>query len=488
MADPRPPQIENVGAPTPPVKKGGSVGGVSFVPKESVPEIQEKDPTRDEVRRGLEHAGIATEYAPSERVEEGSSKSGESTTLRQLRTYSDDVATILKKTGGSKIAIQTAQREREEERRREKKQQEEEEARELQREQKLRMQEEALRREQARREQEKIIQKEHGQPVAREEEKQKEREVLKKREKAPAQDGLEQRKQQIEAEQKIREEQERIRSEQIKIRNARETRREDSYAQPATVLDEEKRHKRIGAIAMSVVLLLLGSGALFGAYTFFFTEEKVPQELSIDTIILAEKSVDIDITNLAQSDVQARLTQTRDTASIPRNTIAHFRVLRKIATEKEGVIVEQELTAPSLLEAIAPRIPEALARSFEDSFMLGRYASNQGGMFLILKPTFYENAFAGMLTWEKDMRDDLSPLFGARNNNQQQNGTSTSPLLNSHFTDKVIENKDTRIVVDSQGEIVLLYSFVDRNTLIITSSKEAFLEVFTRLSAKRISR
>src|SRR3989344_586061 len=102
MADPRPPQIENVGAPTPPVKKGGSVGGVSFVQKESVPEIQEKDPTRDEVRRGLEHAGIATEYAPSERGEEGSSKSGESTTLRQWRTYSDDVATILKKNGGSK--------------------------------------------------------------------------------------------------------------------------------------------------------------------------------------------------------------------------------------------------------------------------------------------------------------------------------------------------------------------------------------------------
>ena len=481
MADIRPPQTQRLGA-TAPAPKEENVGGVSFVQKEAP--VQEKDPTRDKVQRGLKHAGIATEYKQEEVPKK--QPTGSMTILKQLRTYSDDVATILKKAGGSKVSIQMAEKKRNDERVRNEKKREAEEQEELKREEELRIQREVLQQ----REEERMRKAEELQSVPQKGE----------QETTPAQPQhttlytpppppFKKNEAQIAAEQKIRMEQERIRSEQTKIRNAREFRREERSLKPVEVAGGQKRHQRIGAVAVSIIFLLLGSGIFFGAYTLFFTEEKIPLTLSINTLVLAEKSIPIDVSNLSASDIKARLTQLRDTTEVPPKTIAHLKVFQKHGTGEEGEFTEQELTVESLFNVLAPNAKEALTRSFDTAYMLGLYKTDHNDVFLILKPTFYENAFAGMLTWEKYMHGDLSPFFGiaSKNTDSEHVGTSTTVRKNS-FEDSVIENKDTRIMVDQNGNITLLYSFVDRNTLIIANSREVFLEIFKRLSAKRISR
>ena len=43
--------------------------------------------------------------------------------------------------------------------------------------------------------------------------------------------------------------------------------------------------------------------------------------------------------------------------------------------------------------------------------MIGVYSWNGNQPFIILKTDSYENAFAGMLSWEKNIAGDLSALF-----------------------------------------------------------------------------
>ena len=89
-----------------------------------------------------------------------------------------------------------------------------------------------------------------------------------------------------------------------------------------------------------------------------------------------------------------------------------------------------------------------------------------------------------MLAWELHMNEDLSPLFGE----VLEKTTSTSTPLREPFVfeDSIIKNKEVRVLKDTKGTIRLLYSFIDRETLVITTNESTFSEVLTRLTSQRI--
>ena len=100
--------------------------------------------------------------------------------------------------------------------------------------------------------------------------------------------------------------------------------------------------------------------------------------------------------------------------------------------------------------------------------------------FLIIKLASFENAFAGMLMWEKSLSQDIGPLF------------ATAEFLRSVppetvFTDITDRNKDIRILALG-GQPILLYSFLDNNTLIITDSMETLRTLIDRLTQEKLSR
>ena len=100
--------------------------------------------------------------------------------------------------------------------------------------------------------------------------------------------------------------------------------------------------------------------------------------------------------------------------------------------------------------------------------------------FLIIKLSSFENAFAGMLAWEKTLSQDIGPLF------------ATSELLrnlpiDSVFTDIVDKNKDIRILMFND-QTVLLYSFFDNNKLIITDNIDTLRILVDRLIQEKLSR
>lgn len=90
--------------------------------------------------------------------------------------------------------------------------------------------------------------------------------------------------------------------------------------------------------------------------------------------------------------------------------------------------------------------------------------------FIILTNNFFQNAFAGMLSWESTMPADLSAIFGI----------TPAEWSSGAFHDKLIKNKNVREFTDSSGNVLFLYSFIDNNTLVIAQNEAALGEIITR--------
>lgn len=158
----------------------------------------------------------------------------------------------------------------------------------------------------------------------------------------------------------------------------------------------------------------------------------------------------------------------------------------------------RQLTASELLGILAPNIPPALIRVLEGTYVVGVHSFDENQAFMLLRVDSYETAYAGMLAWEQTMRPDLLPFFN-RNPSPQvvsappapvatSTGTSTAPVappifINSSFVDKVVENRDVRLIQNSAGDILLLWTFLGRNTILVTTNEYTMREVLSRLKS-----
>lgn len=238
--------------------------------------------------------------------------------------------------------------------------------------------------------------------------------------------------------------------------------------------DSGRRKEFLMLLIGSAFLLLLGGAGVWYGYNEFL-------ERSAPPIIIAPESRFIPI----QSETTVNTgTTTRDTLLVRldqgwsgtgANELKHL-VLRK----GEGELAPLT-TASEFLATLETEAPGSLVRSLEPAFMFGALGESR---FIIFKLSSFENAFAGMLSWEKTLARDLGPLF------------ATAPLLKtippeSVFLDVISRNKDVRLLsanVASSTEPALLYSFFDRKALIITDDLETLRVLGDRLTKELLSR
>lgn len=63
--------------------------------------------------------------------------------------------------------------------------------------------------------------------------------------------------------------------------------------------------------------------------------------------------------------------------------------------------------------------------------------------------------------------------------------TTVVTAIKESFIDKIISNKDARILQNQFGESILVYGFVTKNLLLITSSEESFKAILDRVFASQ---
>jgi hypothetical protein len=66
---------------------------------------------------------------------------------------------------------------------------------------------------------------------------------------------------------------------------------------------------------------------------------------------------------------------------------------------------------------------------------------------------------------------------------EQGIATTTTPtqFIQTGFVDKIVENHDARVIQNNTGDVSLLWTFIDRNTLVITTQGATLREIISRL-------
>ena len=214
-------------------------------------------------------------------------------------------------------------------------------------------------------------------------------------------------------------------------------------------------------IYIGAALFILGSATIAVVY-YIRVSEQTTIEQQTKTLLSFSKEKNIDIASSTRDSLISILTQEKTGFNLPINSVLYINTT-PVTTEK-------------ILSLLGPNQPGALTRSFDTAYMVGVYSYETNELFIILKVKDFASSYSGMLRWEKDMPKDLAKIFGLN----PELLSTTSP-----FIDEAIKNKDLRILKDFSGKTQLLYSFIDKETLVITKNEGIFNAILGRLTISK---
>lgn len=269
-----------------------------------------------------------------------------------------------------------------------------------------------------------------------------------------------------------------------------EQKKKQEYAQTEEPADYSKLKKWL-FITISLILVFAGVSA------FYFnnikekiaqTPEKLPEIMSL---IASDHSTEFNLGMPVNKNAVFSLSKAMTEIGLVSNSIENIYITKNIiSSDEKGKELKKMLTSEEFLSLVALKTPSALIRSLKPDYMLGIHSFGENRPFLILKTKSYENAFAGMLAWEKNLGKDLEQLFSLNSEitNQEMMNTEQVFATKKEFEDILVKNKDARALRNLDGRIILIYSIPDKETILITVDAETLAELFDRVIRSRMVR
>ncbi len=266
---------------------------------------------------------------------------------------------------------------------------------------------------------------------------------------------------------------------------------------------KNKNTSKVGKnILKSIIsLIFLGAGITGGYYLYL----KSP--LAIKPIIKSVNKIPSIITPNIQKIVPIKSLNKQEfleslIEGISENTIDSGKIIElvpvqgNITTVSSTTEIENgvKITASKFVNSLDFDMTDTLKRSLTDKWMFGIYgADGEKVPFIILTNNFFQNAYAGMLKWEESMPDELAILFDYKNrayNTESFVTASTTSYFNiqGRFQDKIIRNRDIREFTNNAGEMLVLYSFLDKDTIVISTSESIISAIIERIEKQNYVR
>jgi hypothetical protein len=189
---------------------------------------------------------------------------------------------------------------------------------------------------------------------------------------------------------------------------------------------------------------------------------------------------------LTRPILMAQLEDVRSRSALPLGLIGRTFVAETTMTATGEVY--SPIGAEELISILSVNAPAELLRTLEDEYLLGVHSFDDNQSFLIVRADSYTQAYAGMLAWERFIQTDLAPLFTRtpRPRTLDELGADPSPsspqAFATSFEDAVVENHDARVLRDPFGDMLLVWTFLDRNTIILTTNEYTLREVLSRFA------
>ncbi len=234
----------------------------------------------------------------------------------------------------------------------------------------------------------------------------------------------------------------------------------------------------IGRKASLVLLsLIIIGGGLAGGYYLYMRSPvssiplkpaapATPQTAMVKSLVPAESQALIAVDGLSLEAITERIS-------------AEVAKPQKPGTIKEIVLTQnvngeqKQIFPANAARAMKIPVPDIILRTLQPKWMLGVYTDVSGtkNVFVAATTDTFQNAFSGMLGWEKVIPNDLKAYISA--------GTTTPQ---GSFIDEIVRNKDVRAFVTPRDEhTVFMYSFVNNSMLVASNNEIALAEIVSRL-------
>ncbi len=250
-----------------------------------------------------------------------------------------------------------------------------------------------------------------------------------------------------------------------------------------TEINTKKTRINKNILIMSLVLILGGALIFFVPRLLInmqYGEKKVPAEtVSSMPLMTVDSEEKMNIKDINLNRVSTTLKERVDQSATKLGQIKNI-----YFTEGDGD-KEKLITSNKFLKLIGASIPSEVQRTLKDSYMFGFYNYNGNQRFLILRVGEYGTTFSGMLYWETNLWQNFKELFDLKSDDLESSDNSFAIEIKK-FQDATFNNKDCRVVKDSKGNVIFLYSIIDKNTIVITTSTDTLKEIISRISKARV--
>ena len=211
------------------------------------------------------------------------------------------------------------------------------------------------------------------------------------------------------------------------------------------------------------VLVALGSGA--GGFWWWQERTPAPPAPTVSApapLIPSDATAEINTDEHATpSDLQAAIAR----AATPTGGQTDAWQIKQLYLTGGG----RALDWPAAAAKLGVTLPDGLSRSLTGDWQLGAVrAGPSAERFILLQTNLYNNARAGLLDWESTLPTALGPIL--------HNQKPSVPVR--QFSDRLIRNKDARVIADETGQTVFFYVFLDNETILLTTGEAAFAEIY----------
>lgn len=221
-------------------------------------------------------------------------------------------------------------------------------------------------------------------------------------------------------------------------------------------------------LILSILLVLLGGVTII--YIVFFSEnvQNIPISPEINKNYLITPNSERRIVTIGIQNEEIRNIYKK----ILTTTEAGTKEIQSIAFVKEEKPEKIEYNIEEVFNILNIIPPDKFLRALSKEYMIGIYTGENNASFFVLKVLSFENSFNGMLSWEKTSLNELADILSTRQISPKERDT--------RWADASIRNIDVRLLIDSTNDIFLIYSFLDKKTLIIAPDKNTFIELVDR--------
>jgi len=247
---------------------------------------------------------------------------------------------------------------------------------------------------------------------------------------------------------------------------------EEEKNSPTPKVEKKSFQMNFTIIAVSLLLILGGAGGLY--YIFEVLKREPTREvLSVEKIIPYNNLVTLaDLTNGNLASELAKLP--------PANGVSILKL-----SNSAGLSLEK---AQDFFAFLQITLPATLDRTLKDEYAVGMISqNNQTSNFLIITASDFGRAFSGMLDWEKSIAEDLS-FLNSVTENWTASTTVPASLDSFSWKDIIVKNKDTRALINSRNQTKIAYTFLDRNTILITKNSATIGDLYSIYASRSVVR